>query len=208
MEYPQYIVYKGERFRLQTSGRYYQSGNKEASERLLHRRIWVDNFGSIPDGMHVHHINGDWSDNRIDNLDLVRAKSHQSAHMKERHKDLAYREKNKVDIAKAIEAAKKWHASEEGLAWHSEHGKRTWEGREPVIVTCSVCGKEYETYFPSRSRFCSHACEQKEGYQRHKTATGTCAYCGKEFVYNKYRKQECCSRSCSNKRRAEMSKSA
>lgn len=208
MKNPEFVIYKGERFRVQSTGRYYQSDDRFASNRLLHRRVWFDHYGSIPDGMHVHHINGDWTDNRIENLELVDAKKHQSHHMQKRFSDPVYREQNSLVLKKAQEAAKVWHASEEGLKWHAEHGKMTWEGREPVKAVCSVCGKEYETFFPSRSRFCSRACEQREGYQRHKTATGTCAYCGKEFVYNKYRKQECCSRSCSNKRRAEMSRSA
>lgn len=201
MEKPDSVVYKGERYRLQSTGRYYQSDDKFAPNRLLHRRVWVDHYGPIPDGMHVHHINGNWADNRIENLELVNAKEHQSYHMRERFKDPVFREKNNLVLKVAQEGAKKWHASEDGLKWHAEHGKKTWEGREPVKATCSVCGKEYETFFPSRSRFCSRACEKREGYVRNKTATGICAYCGKEFVYNKYRNQRCCSRTCANRLR-------
>lgn len=201
MSAPSFIIYKGEKFLLQSKGSYYQSGRKEG-ERLLHRRIWIEANGEIPKGMHVHHINGDWTDNRLENLELVEGKLHYSEHMKKRFESDEYRAKNKEDLKLAQEAAKEWHASEEGLAWHSEHGKKTWEGREPVKAICTVCGKEYETYFPSRSRFCSRACEQKEGFQRNKTASGICEYCGKEFVYNKYRKQKCCSRTCANRMRA------
>lgn len=197
-----YIDYKGERFHLQSSKRYYQSGDKNQPIRSLHRRIWTEFFGAIPDGYEIHHKNGDWTDNDPSNLDCLPSTVHQRQHMLERFQDEAYRDANKLNLAKAQEAAKEWHASEEGLAWHSKNGLETWQNRMPVKATCSVCSKEYETYFASRSRFCSHACEQKEGYQRRKTATGTCLVCGSEFSYNKYREgQECCSRACSNKLR-------
>ena len=68
MEIPRTILYAGERFRIQTTGRYYQSGRKGSPERLLHRRIWIDNFGAIPEGFVVHHKDGDWTNNRIENL--------------------------------------------------------------------------------------------------------------------------------------------
>lgn len=51
METARKILYKGEPFFLQTSGRYYQSGRKDASERLLHRRIWIENNGPINKGL-------------------------------------------------------------------------------------------------------------------------------------------------------------
>ncbi len=196
-----YIDHNGERFYLQSSKRYYQSGDKTQPIRSLHRRIWTENFGSIPDGYEVHHKNNDWTDNSLSNLECLPSLVHQRNHMLERFQDDAYREANKLNLAKAQEAAKAWHATEEGLAWHSQNGLEAWQKRMPVKASCSICGKEYETYFASRSRFCSRACEQVECYQRHKTASGVCLVCGKEYVYNKYRTQECCSRDCGNKLR-------
>lgn len=206
MEIPRTILYAGERFRIQTTGRYYQSGRKGSPERLLHRRIWIDNFGAIPEGFVVHHKDGDWTNNRIENLELVDRSSHATQHMRERMSDPEYRSVAYQALASARIAASAWHGSPDGIAWHSEHGKRTWEGREPSRVACSVCGKEYDTFFPTRSRFCSKACEQKAWYQRHKTATGICVLCGAQFVFNKFRKQECCSRLCANRLRGQRSK--
>ncbi len=202
MVVPPKVVYRGNTFRLQTSGRYYQSDSKpHGKERLLHRRIWTDRNGPIPKGMCVHHKNGDWTDNAIKNLELMLRGKHASMHMRELMRDSSFRERSLRGLDKAQKAAVKWHKSPEGLAWHKEHGKRTWDGRKPVSAVCSICGIAYETFFPTRSRFCSRACEQKEGYKRHKTATGKCAECGKEFHYNKYRSQACCSRLCGNQRR-------
>lgn len=206
MDLPKVVIYKGEKFWLQSSGRYYQSGQKDGAERLLHRRVWIEHHGNIPDDFHVHHRNGDWTDNRIENLSAVSSFDHHSEHMRERMADKEFRAVANAGLAKAVIAAAEWHGSPEGIAWHKEHGKRTWEGRVPVKATCSVCTKEYETYFPSNSRFCSRSCEQKEGFQRNKTSAGVCVKCGKAFFFNKYRKQECCSRTCAVRLRAERSR--
>ena len=45
-----------------------------------HRLIWEQHYGPIPDGMHVHHINGDNQDNRIENLRLVTPVEHRHIH--------------------------------------------------------------------------------------------------------------------------------
>ncbi len=36
-----------------------------------HRYVWTQANGDIPDGMQIHHINGNKHDNRLENLALV-----------------------------------------------------------------------------------------------------------------------------------------
>ena len=199
----EFIEYKGERFYLQTTGRYFQSGRhgKNAKERLLHRRIWIDNFGPIPEGVDVHHLDEDWRNNDPRNLELKSRTKHRKEHMLANMADPVFRARALQALRDASPLAAEWHASPEGIEWHRQNSLKAWEKRDPVPAVCTVCAKGYETYFASRSRFCSHSCEQKEGYLRHKTAAGVCLQCGAGFTFNKYQKQKCCSRTCGTRRR-------
>jgi hypothetical protein len=48
---------------------------------LQHRVIWRAAHGSIPRDMHLDHINGDKTDNRLENLRLVENLEHQAIHV-------------------------------------------------------------------------------------------------------------------------------
>lgn len=200
----EFVLYRGEKFWIQTSGRYFQSGLRgKGRERLLHRRVWVDSFGPIPEGFEVHHDDEDWRNNEPGNLALKVATDHRREHALKLMADPARRAVAVQALRGSSHKAAAWHASPEGLAWHAANGKQTWAKREAVETTCTVCSKKYETYFESRSRFCSNKCEQKEARERHKTATGDCVQCGEPFSFLKFKKtpQECCSRGCGIRRR-------
>lgn len=50
---------------------YYLSSSRFAGERKrLHRYVWEFYHGPIPEGFHVHHVNGNKYDNDIGNLEL------------------------------------------------------------------------------------------------------------------------------------------
>lgn len=199
----EYIVYKGEKFWLQSSGRYFSSGDKQAKERMLHRRVWLDAKGEIPKGFHIHHINDNWRDNSIENLALVEGKEHARQHKLKRLQNREHVVQNAEWLEDARIAAAKWHKSTEGLAWHKKHGKNTWLNREPTDAICICCGKKYKTFFPSRSKYCSLACQQKQGFSRYFTDKKICEYCGKEFMANRHRTTKFCSRTCSCKSRSK-----
>lgn len=47
----------------------------------LHRVVWEYHNGEIPDGYHIHHRDGDRSNNDISNLELLEGHEHLSGHM-------------------------------------------------------------------------------------------------------------------------------
>ena len=50
------------------------------SSRASARKLWMRTFGSIPRTVHVHHANGDYTDNRLENLVLMSASDHARLH--------------------------------------------------------------------------------------------------------------------------------
>lgn len=150
--------FNGETFYL--CGAYYQHKGTR-----LHRAVWEYHNGGIPHGYHVHHIDGDKSNNCISNLALVEGCQHLSYHMSQ--PDRA--QKSREDIQKAINAAREWHGSADGQKWHSEHAKEYWENAPLQTYTCGFCGKEYQTKAVRHkgNHFCCNNC--KASYRRRRT---------------------------------------
>jgi len=67
------MYYKGLAYQLNRKGYYARSNSrrKDDGELFLHRQIWVDAYGKIPDDFTIDHINNNKLDNRIENLQLL-----------------------------------------------------------------------------------------------------------------------------------------
>ena len=144
----------GERFYL--CGKYYQHNGKR-----LHRAGWEDVNGEIPDGYHIHHIDGNSHNNDISNLAIMSKSEHLSHHAQEESR----RENGRKAIKLAIMVAPEWHHSDIGKEWHSKQAKETWRKRKPVKYVCDMCGVEYESrqIRYSGNHFCSNNCKCKYG---------------------------------------------
>ena len=192
------VRYRGQTYR--QHGRYFQSDDTAlGARRLLHRAVWIDQYGPIPDGFHVHHRDGNGLNNALKNLALIHGGAHSREHMLERHKDPAFRAQSLAGLAKAREAAKAWHRSPAGRAWHVQHASRAWTNRSPGVVICTVCGASALSEFPGRTKFCSPKCAQKGCYAKQKTDPRVCLACGQPFLANKYRAAKFCGYRCSNR---------
>lgn len=65
--------FKGLKFSLRNTGYYSLTTDDRC---LMHRYVWEQLKGKIPKGWDIHHINGDKSDNRIENLECLPKSEH------------------------------------------------------------------------------------------------------------------------------------
>lgn len=126
--------------------------------RRLHRAVWEYHNGEIPAGYHVHHKDGDRSNNNISNLELLEGHEHLSGHMSSPER----RAESAACIGAAREAARVWHGSDAGRAYHSKLGLENWERRKVQTYVCSFCGKTFRTKFvypQGSNHFCGPNCK-------------------------------------------------
>ena len=65
--------------------------NGKVSYRLLHRVVWEAFYGSIPNGYHINHIDGNKTNNELSNLECISPKDnyeHSKMHMVRRGVDV------------------------------------------------------------------------------------------------------------------------
>jgi predicted nucleic acid-binding Zn ribbon protein len=160
------------------------------------RALWRKTYGPIPAGFHIHHVDGNVHNNRLDNLQCLPGAEHLREHMVRASPEL-----------KAVRSAaakrnqpktKAWHASAAGLAWHRDHGKAAWTTRQPVRKTCVVCAAPYlDITRRSDTRFCSNNCKSEwRRRSRVDDVDRVCVGCGVTFRANQYTKIRACSKTC------------
>jgi len=177
-------------------GPYFQRKGKR-----LHRAVWEAHNGPVPDGYEVHHVNGNRADNNIENLQLLLESEHHSYHMKQPERI----EQSRQNIGKAIEAARKWHSTEEGAEVHSRIAKDYWKNTEPLTYTCTYCGKEFQSlrrFGEQENRFCCNKHRTAWRYRQDiDKEERVCPVCGETYTTNKYSKQKYCSQECARRKR-------
>ena len=142
--------------------RYY---SRSGGRGFLHRDIWQQANGAIPDGYIVHHIDGDTLNNALCNLACITVKQHCDEHA-EANRAYGRSEKQKGHLASIRGKAAAWHKSPEGVAWHAQHGKASWKNRVEVHLVCQHCGEGFES-FVSTALYCSKPCQNKAWYAAH-----------------------------------------
>jgi len=181
-EKPKFIVYKGRN--------YYRNQGYYVHTVRLHRQIWEDTFGEIPKDHHIHHKNGDFSDNRLENLECL--------HKNEHHKLHFNTEKQIAHLHAQRWKANLYHKSSEGRKRASEISKEQWKIRKPKEVICTVCRTKFETMNFSGTKYCSQKCRSKAGYDKN-FIKRICVICKNEFMTQKVKNRiaKTCSPKCS-----------
>lgn len=159
-----------------------------------HVWVWKYHNGDIPADHHVHHIDHDKSNNDINNLTIMLRKNHLSY-----HNSLEENRKRAAEHCEKIRhLTKKWHRSEEGKRWHTQHGHDVWKKRKPFQKICCECNTQYTTK-TFHQLFCSNSCKSKNRRRlKLDFIERTCLNCKKIFNVNKYSKSKTCGRKCGN----------
>jgi hypothetical protein len=170
----------------------------------LHRDVWSEANGPIPDGHHVHHIDGDTLNNDISNLECLTPADHRASHPWSDER----RRKQCEHLATIRPLTKAWHASPEGRSKNRETGAMAYDNFVSIEKPCAQC----ETAFMAkalgnRDRFCSNKCRAK--WRRDSGVDNEardCIACAEPFTVSRYSKVTTCSRSCGARMRAKTLK--
>ncbi|WP_394369358.1 HNH endonuclease [Bacteroides congonensis] len=162
--------------------------------------MWLCECGEIPQDYCVHHIDGDYNHNSIDNFALMLASEHEKLHT-DNYTEHQWK-KIKEGLDNNRDKATEWHKSDAGREWHSKKAKRQMENRKYREYVCQVCGKVYTSRSIGTPKFCSNNCKSQwrrlSGVDNEERI---CPICGTKFIINKYSKKIFCSRKCIAKNR-------
>ena len=131
-----YRLYFGKRF-WKNKGGYWVNGMPIHAQRW----VWINHFGSIPDGMDIHHKDGNKDNNEITNLEMLSRSEHLKRHWKEGRFDLEQRRKQLAE-------ARRWLKTEEGRKRQSEISKEVWKTRKKFSIICRGCNEEFASTQP------------------------------------------------------------
>lgn len=133
----------------------------------MHRYVWLKERGPIPEKYHVHHIDGDKSNNKIENLTLLHTSEHAKLHAKE------YIENNREKFNKHLDNIRPLaaiaHKKQENRHLKSQRLKFNFDNNEKIKSKCKNCGIEIEfTKGFKRKVFCGKRCASSTEVRKNK----------------------------------------
>ncbi|MCB2129659.1 MAG: HNH endonuclease [Rhodobacteraceae bacterium] len=134
-------------------GYYWKNGRKRYMYR--YQWVWISINGPIKPGYHIHHINGDCSDDRIENLEMISARAHRRLHGDENLRESARKHGRKCDQCRGFfvpKIRKDRPARYCSPACYHEANR--------VQAVCPVCSKTFSRAMEKGRKpvYCSRAC--------------------------------------------------
>lgn len=193
------IIYNGKKYTCvpnhKDKRRRYLASTTNRGEKYLHRQVWIDNFGQIPKGYHIHHKDENIYNNDIANLACISRVDHFLEH-KEQTMSWSRSEENKKNLRKHQPKASLWMKTDEAKRHFRQIGKKN-ALNSIVKRTCATCESEFDgCELIKEAKFCSKKC--KSIYFGKQKKTINCVVCGKSAEIYKYSKSKACSMSCTN----------
>src|SRR3990167_82376 len=131
--------------------------NAKSNNNGLHVHVWQYFNGKIPKSFHVHHKNGNYDDNFIENLEIHANSEHQKIHWRKDRVNKLVHSKTNIEIARIY--ASKWHGSKEGHKFHQRLAKISWKKRKKENRQCERCKELYWTWAGLSTKFCCLNCK-------------------------------------------------
>lgn len=172
-------------------------------DRSLHRQVYIDFIGEIPAGFHIHHRDGNPSNNHPDNLEAISASDHAKLHdMGAMLQSLEKKPFTAERIERMREHGKRYTSTEQGMASCRRGGQATASKLINRSAICPACGVEFTTR-AIKPGLCSSRCRMSQ-----RVRNRSCVICGIGFTIYGFEKSKTCSRECNYKlrslRRVEM----
>lgn len=135
------VVHKGVRYAIDEKGYYrattYQRGS---SPRRLHRVLYEESHGPIPEGHDVHHIDHDKTNNIDSNFELLSAKEHTHRH----YQETGHGRFDPPDVVRGV------GPTEEGMR-EGGHSPGTVEDRRLEVEECQELTHNHQPVTSSKS---------------------------------------------------------
>lgn len=148
--------FNGKLYRARPSDPYLAAG-----AGLLHRLVWEDAFGAIPDNCHIHHVDGNPKNNKLSNLECLDAREHMSKTWEASRRAIPA---GKHFSDNARRKAAEWHSSEAGRLWHKRHAERSkgwlkWGREDKPCAGCGVVVKMLVRKSGCAQKYCTTNCK-------------------------------------------------
>lgn len=150
----EHIFFNGRSY-YQTPEGYWRSTDRR--HKPLHVAVWEDANGAVPEGYEIHHIDGNKSNNTLENLQCLTIAEHRQLHAKKNHETGAFA--TQTYSKTCLECGREFVTTIQTQKFCSKRCRLVYpKSKGAVIRVCEVCGKEFKTARNRKSRYCSGKC--------------------------------------------------